>query len=75
MDKSRSSSRTETKDTVKTLNKTRSISSDSLYDKDTPKKFRNYKLRSNTPSVSSISIHGESITNISTDKDSIPCKD
>ena len=33
LDKSRSSSRTETEDTVKQQNKTRSISSASLYDK------------------------------------------
>ena len=35
LDKSRSSSRTETEDTVKPQNKTRSISSASLDDKDT----------------------------------------
>ena len=35
LDKSRSSSKTETEDTVKPQNKTRSISSASLYDKDT----------------------------------------
>ena len=52
MDKSRSYSKNETEDTVKTQNKTISISSASLDDKDTkeqqPKeiKFRNETLRS-----------------------------
>ena len=35
-------------------------------------KFRSDKLRSDTPSVSSIYIHGESITNLSSDKHRIP---
>ena len=80
LDKSRSSSRSETEDTLKPLNKTRSISSASLDDKDTKKqqpkeiKFRNDKLRSDNPSVSSMSVHGASITAVSPDKDRIPCR-
>ena len=70
LDNSRYSTRTETKDTVKTLNKTRLISSASLSDKDTKKqqpkeiKFRNEKLRSDTPSVSSMSVHAASKMNV-----------
>ena len=81
LDNSRPSERTETEDTVKTLNKTRSISSASLSDKNNKKqqpkeiKFRNDNLRSDTPSVSSIPVHGESITTVSPDKERIPFKD
>ena len=80
MDNSRASERTETEDTVKPLNKTRSISSASLSDKSTKKqqpkeiKFRNDKYISDTPSVSSISIHGASKTTVSPDKELIPRK-
>ena len=80
LDKSRSSSINETKDTVKKLNKKRSISSASSYDKATkeqqPKeiKFRNEKLRSDNPSVSSMSIHGASTTTAFPEKYRIPCK-
>ena len=62
------SQRAETEDTVKTL-KTRSISSSSLSDKSTkieqPKRIN---VRSDSPSVSSISIHGASIMTVSPDK-------
>ena len=81
LDKSRSFSRTETEYTVKTLNKMISISSPSLSNKYTKKqqpkeiKFRNEKLRSDTPSVSGMSVHGASITTVSTNKDRIPHKD
>ena len=74
LDKTRSSERTETEDTVKPLNKTGSISSASLSDKSTkiekPKeiKFINYKLRSDIPSVSSMSRHVASIMIVSPDK-------
>ena len=57
-----------------------SISPASLSDKSTkihqPKgiKFRNYKFRSDTPSVSSMSIYGASITTVLPDKDRIPRK-
>ena len=63
LDKSGSCSRTETEDTVKKQNKTGSISSSSLDDKDTkeqqPKEIiiRNKKLISDNLSVSSMSIH------------------
>ena len=81
MDDSRSSTRTETEDTVKPINKSKSISSDSLSDKDTKKeqpkeiKFINEKLRSENQSVSSISVQGASITTVLPDKYCIPCKD
>ena len=65
LDNSRSSKITEIEDTVKPLNKTRSISSASIND----------KLRSDTPSVSSMSVHGASITAVSSYKDLIPRKD
>ena len=80
LDKSRCSSITETEDTVKPLDKRRSISSASLDDKQTKKqqpkeiKFRNDKLRSDNPSVSSMSVNEASITTVSPDKDSIPRK-
>ena len=80
LENSSSSTTTETYDIVNLLNKTRSISSAILSDKDTknqqPKeiKFRNDKLRSDTPSVSIMSLHGASITTVSPDKYPIPCK-
>ena len=70
LDKSRSSSRTETEDTVKPQNKTGSISSARLDDKDTkehqPKviMIRNNKLISDNWSVSGVSINGGSTTTI-----------
>ena len=79
LDKSRASQITETKYTVKPLKK-RYISSASLSDKSTkiqqPKeiKFRGNKFRSDTSSVSSMSIHGASITTLLSDKDRIPRK-
>ena len=79
-DKSRSSSITETEDTVEPQNKTRSISSASLYDKDTkeqqPKErmIRNEKLRSDNTSVSSMSVHASSITTVSPEKHRIHWK-
>ena len=47
-----------------------------MYNKDTKKikKIRYDKLRSDNPSVSSMSVHGASITTISPDKDRIPKK-
>ena len=80
LDNSGDSERTETEDTIKPLNKTRYISSTSLSDKSTKKqqqnkiKFRNDRFRSDTPSVSIMSIHGSSITTVSPDKYPIPCK-
>ena len=81
LDSSMSSTGTETGDTVKPINKTRSISSASLSYKGTKKeqpkeiKFKNDILRSDTTSVSSMYIHGASIKTVSTDKDRIPRKD
>ena len=81
MDNSRSSTRTETEDTVTPLNKTISISSASLSDKDTKKeqpkeiKFWNDKLTSDTHSVSSMSVYWASIMTVSPDKDFTPRKD
>ena len=62
LDKSRSSSRTEKEDTVKPQDKTKSISSSSLYDTDTKEQqpkiiiIRNNKLISNNQNVSSMSM-------------------
>ena len=70
LDNSRDYERTETEYTVKPLDKTGSISSASLYNKNTKNqqpteiKFRDDKLRSDTPIVSSMSIHGASITTV-----------
>ena len=70
LDKSRSSSRTETEDTVKSQTKTRSISSASLYDKDTKeqqpkeKMIKNKNFISDNRSVSSMFVHGWSATTI-----------
>ena len=80
MDKSRSSSRTNTEDTVIPETKTRSISSASLYDKITkeqqPKEImiRNNKLISDNWSLSSMSVHGWSKKNILPDGARIPRK-
>ena len=80
LNKSRSFSRTETEDTAKPQNKTRSISSASLYDKDNKEQqpkviiIRNKKLISDNQSVSSMSVHGGSTMTISPDGDCIPRK-
>ena len=80
MDKSGSSSITETEDTVKPKNKNISISSASLYDKDTkqqqPKEIMiiNNKLISENRSVPSMSVHVASIMTISPDRDHISRK-
>ena len=73
LDKSRSSSRTETEDTVKPQNK-----KDQFYqpvqmiqipkNNNQKKKIGNDKLRSDNLSVSSMSVHGASITTVSPDK-------
>ena len=76
MDKSRASQRTETEDTVKTLNKSRSISSASLSDKSTNIEQPKYiNFRSDSPSISSMSRTGASVTTVSPDKQHIPLKD
>ena len=80
LDKSRSTSRTETEDTVKRQNKTRSISSASLYDKDTKEQqpkvimITNNKLISDNRSVSSMSVHGGSKMTVLPDGYCIPGK-
>ena len=78
--KSRSSSITETDDTVIPQTKTISISSSSLDDKNTkeqqPKEImiRNNKLISDNQFFSSMSVHGGSTTNKSPEGDCIPRK-
>ena len=77
LDKSRSSSRTETEDTVIPETKTQSISSASLGDKNTKEQqakeimIRKNKLISDNRIVSSMSVHGGSTTNISPDGERI----
>ena len=78
-DKSRSSSRTETEDTVTPETKTGSISPASLYDKNIkeqqPKEIRiRKKIISDNRSVSSMSVHVGSTANISPDGERIPRK-
>ena len=78
LDNSGSYETTQTKGTVKTLNRTRSISSYILSDKNTKKqqpeeiKVRNNKLRKDAPSVLRMFVHGASITTVSPDKQHIP---
>ena len=78
LDKSRSYSRTETEDTVTPDTKKRSISSASSDDKNikeqqpTEIRFRKNKLISDNQSVSSMSIHGASITTVSPDRERTP---
>ena len=78
LDKSRSSSITDTEDTIKQQTKTTSISSSSLDDKDEqqPKAIiiRNKKCISDNRSVSSMSLHGGSTTTISPYGGRIPRK-
>ena len=67
MDKSRSTQRTETEDTVKLVNKSRSISSTSLSEKST--KIKNPKeidISKYNLSLSGISGHGESLSSVTT---------
>ena len=77
LDKSGSSSRTETEDKVNLQNKTRLISSASLGNKDTkeqqPKEIivRNEKLMSDNPIVSIVSVHRSSITTVFPEKNCI----
>ena len=77
LDNSRYYGRIEIEGTVKPLNKTKSISSAGLSDDNTKNqqpnkiKFRNDKLRSDTPSFSIMSRHGSSKTTVSPDKELI----
>ena len=73
--KSRSTKRTETEDTVKTLNKSRSISSASFSDKSTRiEKPKELDIRKDNPSLSGMSGHGASVSSESPDKQCIPRK-
>ena len=80
LDKSRSSSKTETEDTVTLDTKNISISSASSDDKNikeqqpTEIRFIKNKLISDNWGLSSMSIHGESITTLSPDGERIPGK-
>ena len=80
LDKSRYSSRTEAEDTVTPETKKRSISSASLDDKNIKEQqpteimFRKHKLISDNRIVSSMHVHGESITTVSPDREHIPGK-
>ena len=73
MDNSRAYQTNETEDTVKKLNKSRSISSASLSDKSTKiEQPKEINVRSDSPNVSSMSIHVASITTVSPDKEHTP---
>ena len=75
LDKSRSTKITETEDTVKTLNKSRYISSASFYDKITIKQNpKEIDISKDNPSLSSIFGHGASVSSESPDKQRITCK-
>ena len=80
LDKSRSSSRIETEDTITPNTKTISISSASLDDENikeqqpTVIRIINKKLISDNRSVSSMSVHGIITTTISPDRERIPRK-
>ena len=75
LDKSRSTQCTETEDTVKTLNKSRSISSASFSNKST--KIENLieiDISKDNSSISLLYGHGASVSSESPDKKSIPSK-
>ena len=80
LDKSRSSSKNETEDTVTLDTKNISMLSSSSDDKNikeqktTEIRFRKSKLLSDNQSLSSMYVHGESITTISPDGERIPRK-
>ena len=75
MDKSRSTQRTETKDTVKSVNKSRSISSSTLSDKSNKiEKPKEIYIRKDNPSHYGMSGHGEIISSVTPDKQRIPRK-
>ena len=67
-DKSRSTQGTETEDTVKTLNKSRSISADIFPDKITKTKSKEIDISKDDSSLSCMSGHGASVSGESTDK-------
>ena len=69
LDKSRSTQRTETEDTVKPVNKSRSISSASLYVKiNKIEKPKEIDISKENSIISGMSVHGESLSSITPDK-------
>ena len=75
MDKSRSTKRTEAEDTLKTLNKSRSISSASFSDKSTKiEKPKEIDIRKENSSISGMSGHGSIVSSKLSDKQRILCK-
>ena len=75
MDESRSTQRTETEDTEKSVNKSISISSASLSDKSTKiVKPKEIDIRKYNSSLSGMSRHGESVPSVTPDKQRIPRK-
>ena len=80
MDKSRSSSKTETEDTVKLDTKKRKMSSAISDDKNMKEQqptvitIKTNKLTRDNQSLSSVSVLGASITTVSPDRDCIPRK-
>ena len=72
LDKSSSSQRTETEDTMKTVNKSRSISSAHFFDKSTNKEQpKEIYVRKDNPSISGMYGHWASVTSGSPDKQRI----
>ena len=75
MDKTRYTQGTETEDTVKSVNKTNSISSASLSDKRTKiEKLKEIYIRKENPSLSGMSVHGEIVSSVTPDKQRIPSR-
>ena len=75
LDKSRSTQRTETEDTVKTVNKSRSISSTSLSGKSTKiDKPSEIDISKYNSSISVLYVHGENLSSVTPDQQLIHCK-
>ena len=75
MDKSRSTQITETEDTVKSVNKLRCISLASSYDRSAKiEKSKEIDIRKYNPNISGVSGYGESVSNVTPDKQCIPRK-
>ena len=74
-DESRSTQITETEDIVKSVNKLESISSANLSDKSTKiVKPKEIDIRKDNSSLSVMSVHGESVSSVTPDKQRIPRK-
>ena len=72
-DESRSTQITETEDVVKSVNKLESISSANLSDKSTKiVKPKEIDIRKDNSSLSGMSVHGESVSSVTPDKQRIP---